>query len=292
MSTSSATPRVTVITPAYNASATVAEAVASVLGQTMEELELIVVDDGSSEPITDSLLAVCDQRLRVIRTANRGVSAARNTALATARSPIVAQLDADDFWRPDHLEALLPAFDDPAVGLAYANAEIIGWELMDRAIVRTKPGEKPPDWLNDRSLHPINDLSTLYQANRIPSPAAMMRTGAVLAIGGYPTWLTAGEEYYVYIKLLRAGWRFAYVDRMSAVYRWPEPGRGVSYNGRRQSRQGVKLFSMLAVSSPPNRAIFTRLGGELVNVTATHVPATVAVGRRLRRVAQHWSKTR
>jgi glycosyltransferase involved in cell wall biosynthesis len=131
----SPTPRVTVITPAYNAATTVVEAVTSALSQTVGDLEVIVVDDGSSEPVADALSGIRDRRLRVIRSeANRGVSAARNTALAAARSAVIAQLDADDFWRPDHLEGLLPAFDDPTVGLAYTNVEIVGTTLLDRAI--------------------------------------------------------------------------------------------------------------------------------------------------------------
>jgi glycosyltransferase involved in cell wall biosynthesis len=276
-------PRVTVITPAYNAPATVAEAVTSALGQTVEDLEVIVVDDGSSEPVADALASLRDGRLRIIRSdVNRGVSAARNTALAASRSPVIAQLDADDFWRPDHLEGLLPALDDPAVGLAYTNVEIVGSALIDRAIAVRRPGDGFPDWLSDRSLHPVNDLSRLYDVNPIPSPAVIMRTGAVRAVGGYPRWLSVGEEYYVYIKLRRSGWQFAYVDRMSAVYRWPEPGRGVSFDLRRGARENLKLFTALAARTPADRAIWRRWFGELENVVATHVPAAVPVARRLR----------
>jgi glycosyltransferase involved in cell wall biosynthesis len=277
--------RVTVIMPAYNASETVAEAVKSALAQTMENLEVVVVDDGSSEPVADSLLDIQDQRLRIIRTeSNRGVSAARNTALAVVRSPVVAQLDADDFWRTDHLEGLLPALDDPAVGLAYSNAEIIGAKLQ-HAIVTWTPGDERPSSMNDRSLHPVNDLSRLYRVNPIPAPAVIMRTAAIRAIGGYPSWLTVGEEYYVYIKLRRAGWLFAYVDRPSAVYRAPEPDRGASYDLRHNARQSIKLFTVLALRSP-NSAILRRLGGEIANLFVLYVPAAIPVGRRMRGIVR------
>jgi glycosyltransferase involved in cell wall biosynthesis len=257
----------------------------SALTQTVVDLEVIVVDDGSSEPIADSLADIQDQRLRVIRTeTNRGVSAARNTGLEAARSPVIAQLDADDFWRPDHLEGLLPALDDPAIGLAYSNAEIIGSKLVHRAIVAGKPGDDRPKRMNDRSLHPVNDLPKLYRVNPIPAPAVIMRTAAIRAAGGYPNWLTVGEEYYVYIKLRRAGWLFAYVDRLSVVYRWPEPGRGASYDGRRSARQTLKLFTVLALRSSPDPAIFKRLGHEWINLVVTHVPVTVTVARCVRRV--------
>jgi glycosyltransferase involved in cell wall biosynthesis len=278
-------PRVTVVTPAYNASATVAEAVTSALAQTVENLEVIVVDDGSFQPLVDALDCIRDSRLRIIRMeVNRGVSTARNVALARARGPVLAQLDADDFWRSDHLEWLLPALDDPTIGLAYTNVEIVGTPLLDRAIAAREPGDGLPDWVSERSRHPVDDLERLYQVNPIPSPGVAMRTAAVRAVGGYPRWLTVGEEYYLYIKLRRAGWHFAYVDRMSAAYRWPEPGRGVSFDIRRAARENLKLFTLLALRTPADRAIRARLRGELGSVIATHVPGSVALARPIRRL--------
>ena len=111
-----------------------------------------------------------------------------------------------------------------------------------------------------------------------------MRTEAVRAVGGYPRWLTVGEDYYLYIQLRQAGWHFAYVDRMSAVYRWPEPGRGVSFDARRGARQTFKLFAVLSARSPGDRALRARLASELVRLIETHVPGSVPVGRRLKRL--------
>jgi glycosyltransferase involved in cell wall biosynthesis len=279
----STTPRVTVITPAYDAAATVGEAVTSALAQTVSDLEVVVVDDGSSEPVAAALAGLRDSRLRVIRSdVNRGVSVTRNRAVAAARGGLLAQLDADDLWRPDHLEAVLPALDDPVVGLAYTNVEIIGTPLLDRAIAARTPGDGLPSWVSDRAIHPVDDLASLYRVNPIPSPSVVMRTAAVRKVGGYPSWLTVGEDYYLYIKLRRAGWHFAYVDRMSAVYRWPEPGRGVSFDGRRGARQNLKLFAALMVRTPTDRAIRARFRDELTNVIATHVPGSVELARQIR----------
>jgi glycosyltransferase involved in cell wall biosynthesis len=282
-------PRVSVLTPAYNAAETINQAVASALAQTVADIEVIVVDDGSARPVSEALECVPDEsgrdkRVRVIRTArNRGVGAARNTALAAARAPFVAQLDADDIWRKTHLEGLLPVMADPQVGLAYANVEIINHpDGLDRWIAERRPGDGLPDWISDRSLHPVNDLTTLYQANPIPSPAVMLRTAATRAVGGYPQWLTVGEDYLLYIRLRRAGWRFAYLDCRSAVYRWPDPGRGATFNLRRNARQEAKLFAALAFASPRDRAIRARLVRELADIVATHVPGAVPAWHRLR----------
>ncbi len=280
------TPRVSVLMPAYNAAATVAEAVASALAQTVTELEVIVADDGSAEPIAPALEAIDDERLRIVRRPrNGGVSAARNTALALARAPLVAQLDADDLWRADHLEHLLPTFEDPGVGLAYANVEIAGYAGSDRWIAARTPDDGLARWIGNSAEHPVNDLSRLYRANPIPAPGVVMRTEAVRAVGGYPEWLRVGEEYTLYIRLRRAGWRFAYVDRRSATYRWPEPGRGATFNVRRSARQEVKQFIVLALSSPPDLALYHGLALRLAHMLTTHVPATVSIARFLRAIA-------
>lgn len=288
MSTATSIPRVSVLMPAYNADATIGAAVRSALAQTIGDIEVIVSDDGSTSPVADALRDVSgDERLRIVRRPrNGGVSAARNSALAVARAPLVAQLDADDLWHPDHLEHLVPCFADAAVGLAYANVDIVGFDRADRWIAERVPGDGLPSWISDRSTHPVNDLSRLYRGNPIPAPAVVMRTSALRAVGGYPEWLGVGEEYYVYIRLRRANWRFAYVDRRSATYNWPEPGRGATFNARRNAREEAKLFAVLAVSSRPNRAIYSRLAWELTDVVKTHVPATVAIGRRAKSATQ------
>lgn len=279
-----ARPRVSVLIPAYNSPPLIVEAVGSALGQTVGEVEVIVSDDGSTEPVAERLGSVEDERLRIIRSErNRGIAAARNVALAAAAAPFVAQLDHDDFWREDHLEWLLPALSEPEVGLAYANAEIIGHpDGLDRWIATRKPDDDSPGWLTDRSIHPVNDLATLYRMNPIPALSVLMRTDAVRAVGGYPLGIDIATDYALYIRLRRAGWRFAYVDRASAVYRWPEAERGASYDRRRGHRHELRLFAGLALREPRNAAIRARLAVALRNVIAARVPGSVRVWRWLR----------
>lgn len=91
-------PVVSVIMPVYNVEAFVAEAVESVLCQTLEEIELVIVDDGSQ----DDSIAICrasnDPRIRIVTQRNRGLAAARNTGIAAARGQFIAFLDSDDRW--------------------------------------------------------------------------------------------------------------------------------------------------------------------------------------------------
>lgn len=277
-------PRVSVLMPAYNAERTIADAIASALEQTMDDLEVIVVDDGSARPVAAALQSVGDDRVRILRSAaNRGVSATRNSALAAARAPLVAQLDADDLWKPTHLEGVLDAFEDPGVGLAYANAEVIGHPRGARLWIPSRASTEPAVQ-GPGVTHPPNDLATLYRGNPIPAAAVVMRTHAARAAGGYPRWLKVGEDYVLYIRLMQAGWRFAYVDRVSAVYRWPEPGRGATFNHRRNTRQQLKLLLALIAESPREPVLRAQLPAHLARIVQTHIPGSVGIARNMRRM--------
>jgi glycosyltransferase involved in cell wall biosynthesis len=94
---------VTVVIPAYNAEAYIGKALGSALGQTYEPLEIIVVDDGSSDD-TSGIVRRAGSRVRLLRQENLGSGAARNRALAEARGDFVAFLDSDDVWHPRKLE--------------------------------------------------------------------------------------------------------------------------------------------------------------------------------------------
>jgi hypothetical protein len=102
-------PFISVIVPTYQRRAFVERAAASVLSQSSRDFELIVVDDGSTDGTGEALAALGD-RIRYVRQDNRGTSAARNTGLSLARGEIIAFLDSDDVWLPDHLETITAIF--------------------------------------------------------------------------------------------------------------------------------------------------------------------------------------
>ena len=95
---------VSVIVPTFNARQSIAEALHSVLGQTLPPVEILIVDDGSTDGTESVIHAFSDSRIRYLRQENRGVSAARNFGMREASGDLIAFLDADDRWLPEMLE--------------------------------------------------------------------------------------------------------------------------------------------------------------------------------------------
>jgi glycosyltransferase involved in cell wall biosynthesis len=198
-------PRFTVVIPAYQAEATLADAVESVLVQSAADLDLLIVDDGS----TDATSAVAneyrsDPRVTVIRQANSGLAASRNAGIARAQTEFVAFLDADDLWMPRFLEvtgSLLEA--NPDAGFAYAD----GWAFDDVArrvrrasvMARQRPPTPPPDNAEDFLLE-------LVERNFILAEATVRRS-ALDSTGPFDESLPAVEDYDLWLRMVSAGFR-------------------------------------------------------------------------------------
>jgi len=114
-------PLVSAIIPTYNNAALVVEAVESALAQTYAPLEVIVVDDGSTDDTVERL-ACYGSRLRLIRQVNRGPAVARNAGIRAARGEVIAFLDSDDIWFPQKVErSIVPMLADPGIGVVYTD---------------------------------------------------------------------------------------------------------------------------------------------------------------------------
>jgi len=123
---------VSVVIPAYNAAATIDETLRSVRSQTYRTLEILVIDDGSTDETADVVCARAaqDTRIRLVRQENRGVAAARNRGIEEATADLVAFVDADDLWAPDKIEKQIAALrkEGPSVALVYT-----WWAKIDAA---------------------------------------------------------------------------------------------------------------------------------------------------------------
>ena len=167
----------------------VREAVESTLAQTAGDLELIVIDDGSTDQTPAALTAFHDPRLRVERRASAGLTRALSRALELARAPLVARLDADDVALPDRLERQRRFLDDrPDVGLLGTGArerDISGRELR---IVR------PP--ADDGAIR-----RALIRANPFVHSSVMMRRAALDQVGGYDPSFPVAQDYDLWMRL-------------------------------------------------------------------------------------------
>jgi glycosyltransferase involved in cell wall biosynthesis len=130
---------ITVVCAVHNGERFVAEAVRSAVAQTGVDVEVVVVDDGSTDT-TPAILAQQseDPRVVVVTQENRGVAAARNEAMRRARGEFIAFIDADDIWLPDKLQRQLKLFlDDPGLALAFTGYALTDESLRARSVVMT-----------------------------------------------------------------------------------------------------------------------------------------------------------
>jgi glycosyltransferase involved in cell wall biosynthesis len=202
--------KVSVIIPCYNRARYVGEAIESVLDQTYENLEIIVVDDGS----TDDSLAVVrgyGDRLTVLQHpggANRGQSAAINLGLASSDGEYVAILDSDDYWALDKLEKQIAVMEaDRSVGLVYGNARVVD---AYGNLLYTRYGEHHEE-RNERG----RILADCYFS--VPSNA-LIRRAVLDKVGGFDETLRAAQDHDMAIRIAEAT-RLAYIPDVMFQYR-------------------------------------------------------------------------
>lgn len=127
--------RLSVVVPSYNTAEYVCACVRSILRQTVPDLEVIVVDDGSTDDSVHLILAIDDPRLVCVTQPNQGLAAARNTGILLASGRYVGFCDSDDLWHPRKAERHLAAMDaDPSIGLTFSFSEYLtddGWPTGD-----------------------------------------------------------------------------------------------------------------------------------------------------------------
>lgn len=182
--------RVSVVTPVYNRADYLPEALDSALSQEFEGLEVVVVDDGSTDG-TPEVLRRYGDRIRVHRQENAGQSAAVNTGVGLARGEFVAFLDSDDAWLPGKLARQAPMLDaEPRAALLYAAVEFMDGDS------RPIPDPRPP-----RRTPSGDVLGEILGGNFIRTPTALFRREAFLAAGGYDPALKCVNDWDMWLRL-------------------------------------------------------------------------------------------
>ena len=212
---------VSVVIPTYNRAHTVVDAIRSVLVQSFGDLELIVVDDGSTDDTAARVGALADARLRYVRGRHAGVSAARNLGVSRATGELVAFLDSDDLWHADKLTCEVaylrrhPEVDAVFSDLEKRHGDRVYPSFMRQTAVfsRRLLGAAHPDGL---VLEPREMRLCLLEEVPIKPSTLTMRRRAFAEVGGFDETWTSSEDWEFLLRLAQAH-RFAYLDRPLAV---------------------------------------------------------------------------
>ncbi len=190
-------PTISVLMPVYNGSEYLADAVESILAQTFGDFELIVVDDGSTDDSLEILqeYAKRDRRVRLISRPNTGIAGALNDAIATARAPLFARMDADDI--------ALPLRFEKQVAFLEAHPEVV---LVGSRVLLIDPYGTSLYESDHRLTHPeINTQMLSGIGWSVVHPSAMMRAAAARAAGGYRADRVPSEDLDLFLRLTEIG---------------------------------------------------------------------------------------
>lgn len=230
--------KVSVVIPTFNRAALVCRAIDSALAQTHPSLEVIVVDDGSTDD-TLPRLAAYGPRIRIIAQPNSGVCAARNAGIAAATGELIAFLDSDDLWRPFKIAAQAALFErHPDLVLAWTDLDVIdstgtprGTNQLRRFYAQSY-AYLPEDTLFD-STEPlpggghvrIGDFARfVFLGNFFHLSTVMLRRAVLARVGAFdPAVGNAGEDYELFSRVVQHG-RAALLDLPATICAIGEPG--------------------------------------------------------------------
>ena len=300
---------VTVIVAAYNSSRTIDETLRGIRSQSHTALEILVVDDGSTDD-TSAIVrrhAAVDPRIRLIRQANAGVAATRNRGIAEARGLFVAPIDGDDLWAPTKIAEQVAVMHagGPRIGLVYTWSVMIDAESLvtGKPHARTEAGDV---------------LQAICRSNLLGNgSAALVRTDVARAAGGFDTRLRAlraegCEDIAFYIRVAEQH-HFGVVPKPLTGYR--QLPNSMSDDGLRMYRSWALVAAEVAARNPQCRAALAACTRDMTRWTiardskAKRYRALLAflrmhpiilsgklagaLGRRIqgqgRRLADHWS---
>jgi glycosyltransferase involved in cell wall biosynthesis len=244
---------IAVVIPLYDGGQYIRQAIESILRQSLAPTEIVVVDDGS----TDDGPTIVEELARrhpitLLRKPNGGQSSARNFGIARAGSSLIALLDQDDIWYPDHLERLVQPFlrhRTVELGWTYSNLDEIDEQgrLVTRSILHWLPAQ-----------HPKRDLSGALGSDMFILPSAsLLSRKAFEAVGCFDERLLGYEDDDLFLRMFRAGYDNVYLDQ--ALSQWRLFPGSSSYSPRMAISRMVYLRKLFAeFPDDPPRGRFWR----------------------------------
>lgn len=225
-------PLVSVILPVRNREASIARAINSVLAQTYSHLELIVIDDGSTDG-TRRVVESFGPQVKLISQSQQGVYPARNAGLRESSGELVAFIDSDDAWLPNRLAAQVPLMIRPEVGLVFG--DVIH-------VTAPRSGAVPTGQTSFQISPPgrgrVADRFASF--NFVPTVTVVVRRSCLQAIGGFSEETDVSADYLAWLRIALSH-ELDYVDRPVATY--TVHADGISYDLGKSLAARIKLFS-------------------------------------------------
>jgi O-antigen/teichoic acid export membrane protein/GT2 family glycosyltransferase len=274
--------RFSVVIAAYEAAETVGEAVASVLSQSREDFEVIVIDDGSQDATAAAATRSGDPRVRVHSQENAGPSTARNRGIELARGELVSMLDSDDLWLPGYLAGMDAALtQNPRAGLAYTDAYAlyVPSGRFRRDTTASMLGPAPSSTLPRERF-----IEELLRRNFVFNSVTVRRS-VLMEVGGYEPTISHGEDYELWLRIVGAGYEAVRVPGQLAV--WRDRPESLSGDGEKMTdglRQVYETFLRRHNPSPHAREIAAGRLRELLDVRARQTSARARATALPRRV--------
>lgn len=245
-------PRVAIIVPAYGVAHLLGEALASLQAQTLEAWECVVIDDGAPDDVAAAVAPyLADPRIRFVATANHGVSAARNRAIAETGAPYIALLDGDDMLRPQYLAQTVAVLDsDPDARLVTCNARIFGAVARERTCFATRQGS------GDGT---VGTLADVFDRSFGVYIGTTFRRSDFAATGGFDTAMAQAEDLDLWVRLMLLGGHARYIDEVLGEYR-VRPG-SASASAERMLLGNIRVYekALPQLAGRPEHALVERL---------------------------------
>lgn len=238
----SSTTKVSVVIPAFNQARYLAQAIESVLNQTHPQLEIIVVDDGSTDETPQVLarFAKCPS-VKVVSQTNAGLPAARNRGLQEATGDYVCFLDSDDYYAPEKISKQAQRLDeDPELGLVYC--DIVTVDEAGQAVAEQYSIGKIGRVLSGLIFQ------SLILGGYFPPHTVMIRRSVLTALGPFDAALGGHADYELWLRVTAAGHRACYLDEPLAFYR-THPN-SMSKDGLHMNETRIATFRKLAALYP------------------------------------------
>lgn len=248
-------PLVSVVVATYNMGQHVGAAVESVMAQTWRNLEIIVVDDGSTDDTMKRLECIrTDPRIKIVAQTNRGQPKAKNAGIAAAKGAFIAFCDADDMWLPEKLALQMPLFvDRPRIGVVYSLAVTLHSD-------GTRGLLSGPQYLRG------NVLEAMFLRNIVPFGTAVIRRECLDHAGWFDESIPMGIDWDLWLRIA-LDWEFDFTPEPTYVYRIWDGQMSKNWRGRYEHAfEIMERFLALHPNRLPSRLVATARADTYTNL--------------------------